>query len=65
MLQKQGFFSTLFLYRTQVTYRVLLTRARQGVVIYLPNVDDNDWTRPSELYDSTYQFLKACHLKEI
>lgn len=47
------------------TYRVLLTRARQGVVIYLPNVDDNDWTRPSELYDSTYQFLKACHLKEI
>lgn len=47
------------------TYRVLLTRARQGVVIYLPNVDDSDWTRPSELYDSTYQFLKACHLKEI
>lgn len=47
------------------TYRVLLTRARQGMVIYLPNVDDNDWTRPSELYDSTYQFLKACHLKEI
>lgn len=47
------------------TYRVLLTRARQGMVIYLPNVDDSDWTRPSELYDSTYQFLKACHLKEI
>lgn len=47
------------------TYRVLLTRARQGMVIYLPNVDDDDWTRPSELYDSTYQFLKACHLKEI
>nr|WP_236761080.1 DUF2075 domain-containing protein [Acinetobacter sp. NCu2D-2] len=47
------------------TYRVLMTRARQGLVIYLPEVDDNDWTRPSELYDSTYQFLKTCGFREI
>lgn len=47
------------------TYRVLLTRARQGMVIYLPHVDDSDETRPSELYDSTYQFFKACQFKEI
>lgn len=47
------------------TYRVLLTRARQGIVIYIPKVDDSDWTRPGELYDSTYQFLKECHFNEI
>ncbi len=41
-------------------YRVLLTRARQGMVIYIPNVDDADWTRPNSKYDSTYQYLKRC-----
>ncbi len=41
-------------------YRVLLTRARQGMVIYIPNVDDADWTRPNSKYDSIYQYLKRC-----
>ncbi|WP_180108892.1 MULTISPECIES: DUF2075 domain-containing protein [unclassified Acinetobacter] len=39
-------------------YRVLLTRARQGMVLYIPSVDDSDWTRPKKYYDSTYNFLK-------
>ena len=46
-------------------YRVLLTRARQGMVIYIPNVDDDDWTRPKSKYDSTYEYLKKCGFEEI
>jgi hypothetical protein len=39
-------------------YRVLLTRARQGMVIVVPEGNDNDHTRLSEFYDPTYQYLK-------
>ena len=46
-------------------YRMLLTRARQGMVIYIPNVDDCDWTRPKSKYDSTYKYLKTCGFEEI
>lgn len=38
-------------------YRVLLTRARQGMVIFVPQGDKNDPTRSSEFYDPTYQYL--------
>lgn len=38
-------------------YRVLLTRARQGLVIYIPKGDPEDATRKSEFYDGTYQYL--------
>ena len=44
------------------SYRVLLTRARQGMIIYVPEVDNSDWTRPSEKYNSTYEYLKSCGL---
>jgi len=47
------------------TYRVLLTRARQGMVIYIPNGDENDHTRPSKLYDGTYNYLKQIGFEEI
>ncbi|MEZ0611243.1 DUF2075 domain-containing protein [Fibrella sp. WM1] len=47
------------------SYRVLLTRARQGMVIYVPSVDNSDWTRPKHLYDKTYEFLKGCGLTEL
>jgi DUF2075 family protein len=47
------------------TYRVLLTRARQGMVVYVPQVDNTDWTRPQQYYDSTYYFLKDCGFEEI
>jgi len=39
-------------------YRVLLTRARQGMVIVVPNGDENDLTRKPSYYDNTYQYLR-------
>lgn len=38
-------------------YRVLLTRARQGMVIVVPEGDSRDHTRKSEFYDSTFKYL--------
>ena len=38
-------------------YRVLLTRARQGMVIFVPPGDPADPTREPTFYDSTYQYL--------
>jgi hypothetical protein len=43
-------------------YRVLLTRARQGMVIYIPKGDSIDATRPAAFYDGTADFLFACGL---
>ncbi len=43
-------------------YRVLLTRARQGVVIVVPEGNENDPTRASSLYDRTYDYLKSLGL---
>ncbi len=40
-------------------YRVLLTRARQGMVIVVPEGDKADKTRPPEYYNSTYEYLKS------
>lgn len=40
-------------------YRVLLTRARQGMVIVVPEGDPKDHTRKSEYYNSTYQYLRS------
>ncbi len=49
----------------QNAYRVLLTRARQGLIIYIPEGDDLDHTRPKEFYDSTYQYFKICGIPSI
>lgn len=38
-------------------YRVLLTRARQGMAIYIPTGDINDSTRMPEIYDGIYNYL--------
>ena len=38
-------------------YRVLLTRARQGMVIFVPPGDRYDPTRAPEYYDSTFRYL--------
>jgi hypothetical protein len=43
-------------------YRVLLTRARQGMVIYIPKGDRLDETRLAEFYDGTAAFLSECGL---
>jgi Uncharacterized conserved protein (DUF2075) len=46
-------------------YRVLLTRARQGMVIYVPKGDPADPTRLPAFYDGTLQLLKSCGLSEV
>mgnify|MGYP003385954541 CR=1 FL=1 len=46
-------------------YRVLLTRARQGMVIFVPEGDQEDHTRPPSYYDGIYNFLKDCGFPEI
>ncbi|MEP6466146.1 MAG: DUF2075 domain-containing protein [Parafilimonas sp.] len=38
-------------------YRVLLTRARQGMVIVVPRGDDEDATRKTSFYDDTFEYL--------
>lgn len=40
-------------------YRVLLTRARQGMVIVVPSGDLEDSTRKAEFYDPTFEYLRA------
>lgn len=49
-------------------YRVLLTRARQGMIIVVPNGDNGvppDLTRKPEWYDNTYNYLKEIGIPEI
>jgi len=46
-------------------YRVLLTRARQGMVIVVPKGNIEDHTRLPEFYDDTYKYFKKIGLKEI
>jgi hypothetical protein len=46
-------------------YRVLLTRARQGMIIVVPNGDVEDPTRNPKYYDSTYNYLKEIGLVSI
>jgi len=40
-------------------YRVLLTRARQGMVIFVPEGEVTDASRQPEYYDQTYAYLRA------
>ncbi|ALM49095.1 hypothetical protein AMR72_09455 [Flavobacterium psychrophilum] len=47
------------------SYRVLLTRARQGMILYIPNGDNTDVTRKQNMYDGTYQFFKQIGIREI
>lgn len=50
-------------------YRVLLTRARQGMIICVPtgdiDVPPRDSTRLPEYYDCTYNYLKSLGLEEL
>ena len=47
------------------SYRVLLTRAREGIVIFVPSGDITDATALPSFYDPIYLYLKACGLQEI
>lgn len=46
-------------------YRVLLTRARQGMILVVPEGNHEDPTRNPAYYDSTYEYLKMIGLKEL
>ncbi|NTV12712.1 MAG: DUF2075 domain-containing protein [Desulfobulbaceae bacterium] len=46
-------------------YRVLLTRARQGMVIFVPNGSSEDETRPDSYYDETFTYLRSLGVVEI
>jgi hypothetical protein len=46
-------------------YRVLLTRARQGMVIVIPLGSNDDATRSPEFYNSTFNYLKELGIIEI
>jgi hypothetical protein len=46
-------------------YRVLMTRARQGLIIFIPYGENLDRTRPDDLYESTFNFLNSCGIPTI
>lgn len=46
-------------------YRVLLTRARQGMVIFVPEGDKGDHTRNPEYYNATYKYLREIGIPEL
>jgi hypothetical protein len=46
-------------------YRVLLTRARQGMAIFVPEGDDEDPTRPREFYDATFEYLSRLGVRRL
>ena len=48
-------------------YRVLLTRSRQGLVIYVPLGADpaDDPTRDRKMYDGIYEYLRSCGIERI
>ena len=47
------------------TYRVLLTRARQGMAIFVPAGSDHDQTRKREWYDRIYGYLKDIGIEQL
>jgi len=46
-------------------YRVLLTRARQGMVIFVPPGSQEDQTRLPEFYDPTYAYLRGLGVRSV
>ena len=45
-------------------YRVLLSRARQGMVICVHEGNPNDATRLPAFYDGTYRYLEAIGIEK-
>ena len=55
----------LSVYHQINTYRVLLIRARQSMVICDPEGNPEDTTRLLSFYDGTYQYLKQIGSEEL
>jgi hypothetical protein len=47
------------------TYRVLLTRAREGLIIWVPAGEALDQTRPPQPLEATAAYLKRCGLEDV
>jgi hypothetical protein len=47
------------------SYRVLLSRAREAMVIWIPPGDAADRTRPPGEMDATYRYLMSCGVSEL
>ena len=47
------------------TYRVLLTRARRGMILWIPQGDISDQTRLPESFDSTADYLIRCGVRVV
>lgn len=47
------------------SYRVLLTRARQGMVIYVPSGDFADPTASPSIYDPIANYLVSCGIQKL
>lgn len=47
------------------SYRVLLIRAREGMLVYVPLGDSQDNTRTPAFYAETYDYLKRCGIPEL
>jgi hypothetical protein len=46
-------------------YRVLLTRAREAMVIWIPEGDPDDPTRDPKILNDTAEYLRACGVKKL
>ena len=46
-------------------YRVILTRARQGMILFVPKGDGSDPTRPASFYDGTFEYLRSCGISTL
>ena len=46
-------------------YRVLLTRSREGFVIFIPKGDNSDQTRLCKYYDGLWNYLKEVGVEEV
>lgn len=46
-------------------YRVLLTRAREGLIVFCSQGDASDETRLPQFYGGTYDYLVSCGMKPI
>jgi schlafen family protein len=40
-------------------FRVLLTRAREGMIIWVPNGNSLDWTRPASSYEAIAAYRRV------
>lgn len=47
------------------SYRVLLSRAREAMVIWVPPGDVSDHTRAPAEMDATYRYLMSCGVRAL